>query len=160
MSSLSKLGTAAAVVKRQTSVVKTNQMTYCSFCGARGVSASQNKWGVKISTLETKKLHAKAYTSNLGWHVKTKQHPLAWLQIPMNFLYTANTTQSQQKIPFDLWYSAFKVSKWLTVLSSLYVFILKAALSRDQKNLPPDLLCLAVPQWQVQTPPEKHPATW
>lgn len=71
MSSLSKLGTAAAVVKRQTSVVKTNQMTYCSFCGARGVSASQNKRGVKISTLETKKLRAKAYTSNLGWHVKT-----------------------------------------------------------------------------------------
>lgn len=44
---------AATIVKRQTFVMKTNQMMYCSFYGAREVSESQNKRGVKISTLET-----------------------------------------------------------------------------------------------------------
>lgn len=44
---------AATIVKRQTLMMKTNPMMYCSFYGVREVSVSQNKQDVKISTLET-----------------------------------------------------------------------------------------------------------
>lgn len=53
LSSSAKQATAATIVKRQTFMMKTNQMMYCSSYGIREVSVSQNKTAVKISTLET-----------------------------------------------------------------------------------------------------------
>lgn len=54
LSSSAKQGTAAPVVQRQMLSMTTNLMMDCSFYGVREVSESQNKQGVKISTLEIK----------------------------------------------------------------------------------------------------------
>lgn len=92
------------------------QLSWCkrSFCEPKQARC-QNKhpWNLKLC--------AKAYNSNLSLHVEKEQHPLALSRIPMNSLYTANTTQSYQKIPSDLQYIAFRVPKLLltVLLSSL-----------------------------------------
>lgn len=127
----SKAGQRSPSCEKKNVPDDTNPMMDCSFYGVREVSESQNKQGVKISTLGIKNWGPQQQPQLAGGKGAATS---ALARRSMKFLYT---TKSQVKIPSDLHdftSGAPNDDQLSPVLSS--GLILKASLSRDQKSTP------------------------